>query len=114
MPENEPPQLRHAPDGKVDPNSLADIIEWFLANDERTSRIRHPNTNELFLWKQEDDRVNGVGTYPFENAEARFALGAIQAVQTNDSEPLLKLWLTDVLAALGQARETKAEITQAY
>jgi hypothetical protein len=114
MAENSPPPLRRTSDGKVDVNSLADVIEWFIANDERTSRIRHPNTDELFAWKQEDDRSNGIGTYPFENAEARFALGTIQAVETNDSEPLLQLWLSDVLSALSQARETKAELSQAY
>lgn len=76
--------------------------------------MRHPNSNELFAWKQSEDEASGIGTYPFENAEARFALGTIQAVTTNDSEPLLKLWLTDVLDALREARETKAELTQAY
>jgi len=114
MADNQPSKLRSTPDGKVDTASLADLIEWFLNNDERTSRIRHPNTNELFEWKQQDDEQNGVGTYPFENAEARFALGTIQAVTTNDSEPLLKLWITDVLDALREARESKAELTEAY
>jgi len=114
MAENEPPKLRSGPDGKLDIGSLADVIEWFLNNDERTSRIRHPNSNELFAWKQSEDEASGIGTYPFENAEARFALGTIQAVTTNGSEPLLKLWVTDVLDALREARETKAELTQAY
>ena len=56
--------------GNIDDNSLADVIEWFLINDERTSRIRHPNTDELFKWKQKDDEANGIGTYPFETGEA--------------------------------------------
>lgn len=110
---HEPPKLKIS-DGVPDVGSLADLIEWFLAYDERTSRIRHPYSEELFQWKQADDSASGVATYPFENAEARFALGSIQAVQQNDSEPLLKLWITDVLEALHQAREMKQEITDAY
>src|SRR5438105_15613037 len=113
MADDQPPQLGKGPDGKLDINSVADIIEWFLEYDEKTSRIRHPNTNELFFWKQKDDDQNGIGTYPFENSEARFALGTIQAVTTNDSEPLLKLWISDVLEALNHAREIKQELTQA-
>jgi len=75
--------------------------------------MRHANTEELFQWKQQDDEANGIGTYPFENAEARFAIGVFQALQENNSEPLLGLWLNDVLAALHESRETKREITEA-
>lgn len=111
--ENQPPKLRRSGDGSVDPASIADVIEWFLNYDERTARMRHPHTNELFLWKQADDEANGIGTYPFENAEARFAIGTFQAMQENNSEPLLGLWLNDVTAALHEARNTKAEISDA-
>lgn len=75
--------------------------------------MRHAHTEELFQWKQKDDEANGIGTYPFENAEARFAIGVFQALQENNSEPLLGLWLNDVLAALHESRETKREITEA-
>lgn len=109
----EPPKLKRAADGNVDKNSLADLLEWFLAYDERTARIRHPMIEELFQWKQLDDEENGIGVYPFENAEARFAIGCFQALAENDSEPLLKLWISDVLNALQEAKETKAEITEA-
>ena len=112
--QSEPPKLRITAEGRPDVGSVADALEWFLNYDERTARIRHPTTNELFLWKQSDDEANGVGTYPFENAEARFAIGCIQALDANNSEPLLKLWITDVLAALNHARETKTELTEAY
>jgi len=111
--ENTPPKLRPA-EGGIDDNSLADLIEWFLDNDERTSRMRHPYTEELFQWKQHDDADNGVGIYPFENAEARFAIGVFQALKENNSEPLLNLWLSDLLSALHEARETKTELTEAY
>lgn len=114
QPDNQPPQLRRSADGSLEPNSLADLVEWFLSFDERTARMRHPYTEELFQWKQHDDVDNGISIYPFENAEARFAIGVFQALQENNSEPLLNLWLTDVLNALHEARETKTEITEAY
>ena len=114
QPSNEPPKLRPAADGTVDMNSLADVVEWFLNFDEQTARMRHPHVNELFHWKQQDDESSGIGVYPFENAEARFAIGVLQAVQENNSEPLLKMWISDVLNALQQARETKTELTDAY
>ena len=111
--ETSPPDLRRTADGRIDNSSLADVIEWFLNYDERVARIRHPNTEALFRWKQQDDEANGIGTFPFENAEARFAIGVAQAVAQNDSEPLLRLWITDVLAALNHSRETKNEMASA-
>lgn len=112
-PENGPPKLQLNSDGGIDNTSLADLIEWFLNFDERTARMRHPYTEELFQWKQHDDIESGVGVYPFENAEARFAVGVFQALQENNSEPLLGLWLSDVLNALHEARGTKMEISEA-
>ena len=109
----QPPKLRPGTQGGADPASVADLIEWFLQFDERTARMRHTNTEELFQWKQADDEANGIGIYPFENAEARFAIGVFQALQENDSEPILNLWLNDVVAALHDAREAKREITEA-
>lgn len=109
-----PPKLRRAATGEVDNTSLADLIEWFLNFDERVARMRHANTEEVFQWKQKDDEEQGVGIYPFENAEARFAIGTFQALAENNSEPLLKLWISDVLAALNHSRETKNELTTAY
>lgn len=111
---NRPPNLRPNSSGGIDDNSLADVIEWFLNHDERTARIRHPYTEELFQWKQHDDVETGVAIYPFENAEARFAVGIFQALKENNSEPLLGLWLSDLLSALQEARETKTELTEAY
>jgi hypothetical protein len=37
-----------------------------------------------------------------------------QALKENNSEPLLNLWLSDLLSALHEARETKTELTEAY
>jgi hypothetical protein len=108
-----PPKLKRNADGGIESSSLADLLEWFLNYDERTARMRHVMTEELFQWKQADDAANGTPVYPFENAEARFAIGAFQALQENNSEPLLGLWLNDVLAALHESKETKRQITEA-
>lgn len=110
--QTQPPQLRRTPEGKPEPAWVADVIEWFLNFDERTARVRHPMVEELFQWKQQDDAANGAAVYPFENAEARFAIGVYQALEENASEPLLGLWLNDVIAALHDARETAREITE--
>ena len=109
-----PPKLRPGQNGGIEPASLADLVEWFLNFDERTARMRHPMVEELFQWKQADDQANGIGTYPFENAEARFAIGVFQALEENRSEPMLGLWLNDVTAALHEARNTKTEMSEAY
>lgn len=111
--DNMPPKLTLGSDGRPETGPLADLVEWFLNFDERTARMRHPYTEELFQWKQHDDAEQGVAIYPFENAEARFAVGVFQALQENDSEPLLKMWLNDVLSALHDARETRSEIDEA-
>src|SRR5215813_8385200 len=112
--QTQPPKLSVTHEGKLDMNSVADLIEWFLNFDERVAIMRHPQVEELFQWKQSDDAENGVATYPFENAEARFAIGVIQALEENNEEPLLKLWISDVLNALQQARDTRAELTESY
>jgi hypothetical protein len=107
-----PPKLRALPTGSIEPSSLADLVEWFLNFDERVARMRHSMVEELFQWKQADDAARGVATYPFENAEARFAIGIFQALEQNNSEPLLKLWITDVLNALHESKEAMQEIAE--
>ena len=79
--ESQPPHLKASPSGEIDTSSAADVLEWFLNYDERVARVRHAYADELFRWKQADDTANGIGTYPFENAEARFAIGVIQALK---------------------------------
>jgi hypothetical protein len=111
---NLPPELRVAESGAIEPGSLADLVEWFLLYDERTARMRHPMTEELFQWKQKDDEASGIGIYPFENAEARFAIGIFQALDENRTEAALSVWLNDVLTALHDARETRSEMSDTY
>ncbi len=110
---NQPPKLRKAADGKIDNNSLADLLEWFLNYDSRVALVRNPQVEELFQWKQQDDKVSGVEIYPFENAEARFAIGIFQALEANDSDAALQIWLTEVVEALGESKQTNEQIVAA-
>lgn len=111
---NEPPKLRRNDRGGPETGSLADLLDWFLMYDERTARMRHANTEELFQWKQMDDVEQGISIFPFENAEARFAVGAFKALDENNSEPLLKLWISDLLESLQHSQATKREMTDVY
>ena len=110
----EPPALRQGPDGRVDSVSLADLLEFFLNYDQRVAIMRHPHVEELFRWKQQDDEEHGVATYPFENAESRFAVGVSQAIAANDTEEKLGMWMTDVLQALGEAKQNNEDIAKDY
>lgn len=112
--QNEPPQLQKAANGDINANSLADLVEWFLNYDEKVALVRHPNVEELFQWKQADDSTHGTKAYPFENAEARFAIGVFQALAENNSEAGLNSWITDVIQALSAAKETNQQITDGY
>jgi hypothetical protein len=109
-----PPMLAINPSGDINVNSLADLLEWFLTFDPRVGLVRHPHVQELFEWKQADDAANGIEVYPFENAEARFAIGAFQAVAENNSEPELRRWVTDVLQALGESKQTSEDLAAEY
>lgn len=110
----EPPKLVTDSSGAVDNNSLADLLEFFLNYDQKVAIVRHPNVEELFQWKQAEDKANGIESYPFENAEARFAIGTIQAVESNNSEEKMARWITDVLQALGEAKQTNEDISKSH
>jgi hypothetical protein len=112
--QTEPPKLKRTPEGAIDNNSLADTVEFFLNFDDRVAAMRHVHVQELFEWKQQDDKVNGVEPAPFETAEQRFAIGIFLALEENNAQPLLQLWITDVLEALGAARETTEQIDHSY
>src|SRR6185503_18718752 len=49
---NEPPLQRDTA-GRVDVDSVPDVIEWFLNNDQRVAVIKHPSVEEVFHWKQQ-------------------------------------------------------------
>ena len=110
----QPPKLEKTANGDINTNSLADLLEWFLNFDQRVGLVRNPQVEELFVWKQQDDKVHGIETYPFENAESRFAIGVFQALGENDSEAELQKWITEVLQALGESKQTNEDIAKSY
>jgi hypothetical protein len=110
----QPPKLARTANGDIDTNSLADLLEWFLNYDQRVAIVRRAEVQELFEWKQQDDKVHNVPTYPFENAEARFAIGVFQAVAEYDTEEKLRGWITEVLQALGESKQMNEDIAAAY
>lgn len=112
--ENLPPKLVKTASGEINATSLADLLEWFLNFDSRVAIVRNPQVEELFQWKQADDAENGIEIYPFENAESRFAIGVFQALGKNDSEASLHAWITEVLEALGEAKQTNEDIAASY
>ncbi len=112
--ENRPPNLRKTSNSDIDVNSLADLLEWFLNFDPKVALVRHPHVEELFQWKQQDDKANGIEIYPFENAEARFAIGAFQAIKENDSQEKLQDWITTILEVLGKSKQTNEDIAKSY
>lgn len=106
----QPPKLEVSANGDINTNSLADLLEWFLNFDRKVAIVRQPHVEELFQWKQQDDKAHGVETYPFENAEARFAIGVFQALGENDSEEKLQNWITEIVQALGESKQTNEDI----
>jgi len=112
--ENFPPKLKKIAGGGIDTKSLADLLEWFLSFDQRVAVVRHAHVEELFQWKQKDETQNGVEVYPFENAEARFAIGVFQAIAENNTEEKLGAWITDVLQALSEAKQASEDIAKSY
>jgi hypothetical protein len=111
---NEPPKLKINVDGAPDVASIADLLEWFLQRDQRVGMIRHPHVEELFQWKRRDDESHGQEKAPFDSAEARFAIGSIQALMENRDELSLQLWMTNLLQALGEAKETNEDLAKQY
>lgn len=112
--ETRPPKLQKASASEVDVNSLADLLEWFLNFDAKVALVRHPHVEELFQWKQQDDKVSGIEIYPFENAESRFAIGVFQAIKENDSEDKLQDWIATILEVLGKSKQTNEDIAKSY
>jgi hypothetical protein len=109
-----PPSLRSDKKGRVDYDSLADVIQWFLDYDERTAIIRHPNVEELFQWKQIEDRRANESLYTFNHAEDRLAIGIVQAVTEHSTERRLYDWIRQLLQTLDEATKANEEISAAF
>ena len=75
----QPPLLRDA-QGRIDVDSVPDVIQWFLDYDTRVAIIKHPRVEEVFQWKQEQSRQSNEEIFVFNRAEDRLAIGIIQAL----------------------------------
>src|SRR5215470_2526086 len=98
-PGNAPPLRRHS-SGRVDVDSVPDVIEWFLNYDQRVAIIRHPSVEEVFQWKQQQSQAQGEDVFIFQRAEDRLAIGIIQALADNSTERSLHEWIGQLLGAL--------------
>ena len=100
--------------GAIDYDSLPDVIQWFLDYDQRVAIIKHPKVEELFQWKQEQSRQASEDVFNFNRAEDRLAIGIIQSVAHNPTEPELHAWIAQLLNALDRASKSTEEISSAY
>jgi hypothetical protein len=111
---HEPPRLARDAEGRIEPASLADIIQWFLERDPRVGVVRHPRVEEVFQWKQAASREAGEEVFEFASAEDRLAVGVMQALMQNPSERKLHDWIGQLLNALDDATQTNEEMARAY
>ena len=110
---NEPP-LRRDPRGRVDVDSVPDVIQWFLDYDQRVAIVKHARVEEVFQWKQNQSRLAGEEVFIFNRAEDRLAIGIIQALAENATERALHSWIGQLLNALESAAKTNETISEAY
>ncbi len=109
-----PPPLRRDAGGRVEPSSLADLIQWFLDYDERVAVVKYPAVEALFQWKQQEALREDPAALAFGRAEDRLAVGVMGALAEDDSERALHARIKDLLGALEDARETNEAISSAY
>jgi hypothetical protein len=110
---NQPPLQRNAA-GRVDVDSVPDVIEWFLNHDQRVAMIKHPSVEEVFHWKQQQSQAQGEEVFIFNHAEDRLAIGIIQALADNASERELHSWIGQLLTALDTAAKANESTAEAY
>ena len=108
------PVLLRDEHGDVDYDSVPEVIQWFLDYDQRVAIIKHPKVEGLFQWKQEQSRLQGEVVFAFNRAEDRLAVGIIQALAHNPTEPELHAWIAQLLNALDVASKATEAVTTAY
>jgi hypothetical protein len=109
----EPPLLRDSR-GRIDVDSVPDVIQWFLDYDQRVTIIKHPRVEEIFQWKQQQSRAEGEEVFSFKRAEDRLAIGIIQALAENTNERALHGWISQLLQALDTASRANESTAEAY
>jgi hypothetical protein len=108
------PVLRRDAHGRVDVDSVPDVIQWFLDFDQRVAIVKHPRVEEIFQWKQEQSRRTGEEVFIFNRAEDRLAIGIIQALAENSTERDLHSWIGKLLNALDTASQANESVSEAY
>jgi len=109
-----PPLMHRDARGRVEPASLAAVIQWFLDYDERVAVVRFPAVEALFQWRQAEELKGREDSFGFNRAEDRLAVGVMQALVVHDTEAALHGWIKELLAALEDARQTNESIAEAY
>ena len=109
----EPPLLRDS-HGRVDVDSVPDVIQWFLDYDYRVAVVKQPRIEEVFQWKQEQSRADGEPVFNFNRAEDRLAIGIIQALAEYTNERALHGWISQLLQALDTASKANESTADAY
>ncbi len=109
-----PPPLKREAGGRIDLDSVPDVIQWFLDYDPRVAIIKHRNVEEVFHWKQEDSRAAGEEVFMFNHAEDRLAIGIIQALAENNTERRLHSWISQLLNALDAAAKANEATGEDY
>jgi len=110
----QPPPLRRDAGGRVEPSSLAGVIQWFLDYDERVAVVRFPAVEALFQWRQQETLKEHPESYAFSRAEDRLAVGVMQALVEHATEAELHAWIKELLSALDDASKTNEAIAEAY
>ena len=108
-----PPPLRDAA-GKIDLDSVPEVIQWFLDFDQRVAVVKHPNVEEVFQWKQGNSRSQGEVVFDFKQAQDRIAIGIIQALAEHNTERALHSWISQLLNALDSASKANEAATETY
>ena len=108
------PPLQRDSSGRIDLDSIPDVIQWFLDFDQRVAIIKHPNVEEVFQWKQEQSRAAGEPVFDFNRAEDRLAIGIIQALSEYATESSLHSWISQLLNALDSASKANESAAEAY
>jgi hypothetical protein len=109
----EPVRLRDK-SGRVDYDSIPEVIQWFLDYDEKVAIIKHPKIEELFQWKQQQSQNAGEEIFNFNRAEDRLAIGILQSIAHNPTEEALHEWIAQLLNALNTASKSTEQVAQAY
>ena len=108
------PPLERDSGGRINVDSVPDVIQWFLDYDERVAVIRNSRVEEVFQWKQQQSRIDGEDVFQFNRAEDRLAIGIIQALAENSTERELHSWISQLLNALNDASKANESVLENY